>query len=70
MSDVIQQAEAEIKKVEGEVKAEVIKVETVAREEFDALVARVESLEKGAVSEIKALEAKVKAVFQRIGHVF
>lgn len=59
MSDIIQQAKAEVKKVEA-----------VAREEFDALVARVESLEKGAASEIKALEAKVKALFKRIGHVF
>lgn len=59
MSDIIQQAETEVKKVEA-----------VAREEFDALVARVESLEKSAVSEIKSLEAKVKAVFKRIGHVF
>lgn len=59
MSDIIQQAETEVKKIEAVTKAD-----------FDALVARVESLEKGAASEIKALEAKVKALFKRIGHVF
>ena len=59
MSDIIQQAETEVKKIEAVTKAD-----------FDALVARVESLEKGAASEIKTLEAKVKAVFQHIGHVF
>ena len=67
MSDIIQQAEAKVKKVEGEVKTEVIKVETVAREEFDALVARVEAVEHKLVGRILTLEGNIKAALTHMG---
>jgi len=63
MSDVIQQAKVEVKKVEGEVKTEV----AVARAEFDALVARVEAIEKDVVRSIDNLESRIHVVFKHIG---
>ena len=63
MSDVIQQAEAEVKKVEGEVKAEA----AVARAEFDALVARVEAVEHKLVGRILTLEGNIKAALTHMG---
>jgi hypothetical protein len=63
MSDAIQQAEAEVKKVEGEVKAKV----AVARAEFDALVARVEAVEHKLVGRILTLEGNIKAALTHMG---
>lgn len=67
MSDIIQQAEAEVKKIAGEVKVEAVKVEAVAREEFDALVARVEAIESKLVGRILKLEASIKAALTHMG---
>ena len=63
MSDVIQQAKVEVKKVEGEVKTEV----AVARAEFDALVARVEAVEHKLVGRILTLEGNIKAALTHMG---
>jgi len=63
MSDIIQKAEAEVQKVEGEVKTEV----AVARAEFDALVARVEAVEHKLVGRILTLEGNIKAALTHMG---
>lgn len=67
MPNVIQKAEAEVKKIAGEVKVEAVKVEAVAREEFDALVARVEAIESKLVGRILTLEASIKAALTHMG---
>ena len=71
MSDVIQQAKVEVKKVEGEVKTEVAVAQVVFKHigvaEFDALVARVEAIEKDVVRSIDNLESRIHVVFKHIG---
>lgn len=62
MTDLIQEVKTEVEEAKTEVEVEV-EVE-VARAEFDALVARVEAIEKVVESRAQ----KIVAAFKHLGH--